>query len=901
MNVYDENRPDPDELLASLKEQEDKNKLGKLKIFFGMCAGVGKTYTMLQAAHLEKGKKVDVVIGYVETHGRPETEQLVEGLEIIPPYQIVYRGTQFREVDIDAVIARKPQVVLIDELAHTNAPGSRHAKRYQDVQELINNGIDVYATLNVQHIESRTDTVTQITGVTIRETVPDDVLEAADEVELVDLTADELLQRLADGKVYTPERSQEAVRNFFRKGNVTALREMSLRLVADRVDKQLREYMQTRRIPGPWKTGLRLMVAIGPSPYSAWLIRWAKSLSYTMDASLTALYVQKADTLSPEDQDQLNKNIALAKQLGAHYLSTTDEDLSRGILAIAQRENITHILVGKSQRKGLHQLLRRDLVSKLIHESGDIDIYVVGAKEMAKKQRHVTFASSEFSSSPKAYLTSAAAILLTVFLCFLCKGFVGYQVVSYILLFAVSLVALFFSTGPILLAAGLGALLWDFFFINPPLTFYIAKPEDLMMFGTFFSVAIINGVLTTRLRGQQRLARDREQRTNALYELSKVLASASGTQEVIDQAVLHIRKYFNIESAILLGEDDTGLQTTLLPMDTKMQLQTAEHSIAAWVYKHGRKAGKYTDTLPATDLTFYPLKGKRINTGVLLVKPHKPFHGEMELFWDTFRVQLTNALEREQLNEVARRASVLNESEKLYKTLFNSISHELRIPVSTLMGASETLLQHNDDAELRQQLAQEIFSASDRLNRLIENLLNMSRLESDRITPSIDWNDVHDLTNKVLADLHDELQSFNVEVVIPSDMPLVKFDFGLMEQVLHNLVYNATQHAEPKTTVRVKIYYDHHHMVLQVMDRGTGFPIESIPYLCNKFYRANNRTAGGIGLGLSIVKGFVDAHHGTIKFENRSHGGALVTIRIPTGKYTIDNNEDNDNEARGIH
>lgn len=887
MNVYDENRPDPDALLESLKEQEDRSKLGRLKIFFGMCAGVGKTYTMLQAAHLEKQKKADVVIGYVETHGRAETEKLVKGLEIIPSYNINYRDTKFHEVDIDAIIARKPQIVLIDELAHTNAPGSRHAKRYQDVQELIHNGIDVYTTLNVQHIESRTDTVMQITGIAIRETVPDSVLESADEIELVDITADELLQRLSEGKVYAPERSQEAVRNFFRKGNITALREMSLRLVADRVDKQLRQYMQTRRIPGPWKSGLRLMVAIGPSPYSAGLIRWAKSLSYTMDASLTALYVQKATPLSPQDQEQLNKNIALAKQLGVHYLSATDEDLSRGILTVAQRENITHILVGKSHNRGLRELFHRDLVSRLIRDSGDIDVYVVGAREMEKKQKRFPLASSEFHSSAKAYLASAAIMLLVVLLCYLVKGFVGYQVVSYILLFAVSLVALFFSTGPILLAATLGAVLWDFFFIDPPLTFYIAKPEDLLMFGTFFSVAIINGILTSRLRSHQRLAREREQRTNALYELSKVLSAASGRQEVIQQAVIHIRKYFGVESAIVLAANEANLQSEPEPADSGIRLQPSEQSVAQWVYKHSQKAGKYTDTLPATDMTFYPLKGKRLNTGVLLIKPTQRFAGEIEMFWDTFRVQLTNALERELLNEMARQASVLNESEKLYKTLFNSISHELRIPVSTLMGASETMMQKNTDPELWQQLAQEIFSASERLNRLIENLLNMSRLESDRITPSVNWHDVNDLVNKVMNDLKDELAPFNVETVVPPDMPLVKFDFGLMEQVLHNLVYNAVQHSQPQTTIRIKIYYDHDHLVLQVMDRGTGFPPESIPYICNKFYRAGNRAAGGIGLGLSIVKGFVEAHHGTVKFENRSHGGALATIKIPTGKYAM--------------
>jgi two-component system sensor histidine kinase KdpD len=888
MDVYDDFRPDPDELLASLKDQETKSKLGKLKIFFGMCAGVGKTYAMLQAAHLEQSKHVDVVIGYIETHGRPETDKLVEGLERLPLYRIQYRGTEFQEVDIDAIIARNPNVVLIDELAHTNAPGSRHAKRYQDVQELISNGIDVYTTLNIQHIESRTDTVAQITGVTIRETVPDDVLEAADEVELIDLTAEELLQRLAEGKVYTPERSQEAVRNFFRKGNVTALREMSLRLVADRVDKQLREYMQHRRISGPWKSGLRLLVAIGPSPYSAELIRWAKNLAYTMDASLTAVYVQKAEALKRDDQEQLNKNIALAKQLGAEYLSTTDEDLSRGILRIAQRENTTHVLVGKTRHRSMNALFRRDLVSKLIRDSGDIDIYVVGGQGASKK-KSVAFDASNFRSPSKTYLYSAAIMLFTVFVCYLVKGFLGYQVISYILLFAVSLVALFFSTGPILLAAGLGALLWDFFFINPPLTVYIAKAEDLMMFATFFSVAIINGILTSRLRGQQRLAREREQRTNALYVLSKVLSTASGTQEVIDEAVLQIKKDFGVESAILLRVDDVHLGTALKPHRSGIELHKSEHSVAEWVFKHQKKAGKFTDTLPATDLSFYPLKGMRMNTGVLVVKLQKPFRGELEMFWDTFRVQLINALERELLNEMARRASVLNESEKLYKTLFNSISHELRIPVSAIMGASETLLHHQGDSILQQQLSQEIFSASERLNRLIENLLNLSRLEADRITPSVDWNDVNDLVHKVVSDLKDELTPYVTDVVIAPSMPLVKFDFGLMEQVLHNLVHNAAHYAKPGTTIRIKVYYDHQQMVVQVMDRGEGFPTESIPYLCNKFYRANSRVSGGIGLGLSIVKGFVEAHRGTVSFENRSNGGALVTVRIPTEAYTMEN------------
>lgn len=883
MNDYDNIRPDPDELLASIKLEEDQSRKGKLKIFFGMCAGVGKTFSMLESAHIDKSNGKDIVIGYVETHNRPDTNELLKGFEIIPRKVIEYKGTKLEDADTEAIITRKPDIILIDELAHTNVTGSRHLKRYQDVLDILDMGIDVYTTLNVQHLESRTDTVSQITGIVVRETVPDEIFEKADEVELVDITPEELLQRFDNGKVYTPDQSKEAIRNFFKKGNITALREMSLRIVADRVDTQLREYMHKNRIRGPWKSGLHLMAVIGPSPHSAKLLRWAKSLSYSMGATLLSLYVESTNKLSPSQQDQLNKNINLARHLGVEFITTSGNDIVRSILDIGQKENITHIIVGKPRHWNLVSYFRLgNFVNRLIKYSGNIDVYVVGSDQGEGNQYMKYFRLPSFTSGFSHYFLAALFTILTAVIFYPLKETIGYQVVAFGLLFTVSILALFVGIGPILVSATLSALLWDFFFLPPPFTLHVDRIEDVLMLIMYFIIALIGGVMTSRVRKQERLTKERELRTNALYQLTRELSITSGIDEVIRTSIKYIKKYSRLDSSIILQGGNNVLDKLVRP-ENSLDLSDPELSIAEWSFQHSREAGRFTDTLPSTEYTFYPLIGSKLRLGVVVIKQKKTLSGDEETFWDAYRTQISNALEREFLNDIARRASILDESDKLYKSLFNSISHELRIPVATIMGASDTLLSGEFDKDTNMHLCIEINKASERLNRLIDNLLNMSRLESGRITPKPDWHDVHDLANKVIEVLKNELKRFNLEVSIPDDMPLVKIDFGLMENVLHNLVLNATQYTKPGTTIRIKMYYDHKSFVMQVMDRGPGFPPDELQNVFNKFYRLEGSISGGTGLGLSIVKGFVQAHNGNVTIENRKNGGSIITVRIPTG------------------
>jgi two-component system, OmpR family, sensor histidine kinase KdpD len=885
---YGDNRPNPDELLASLKSEEEKSKRGKLKIFFGMCAGVGKTYTMLQTAQAEKLKGVDIIIGFVETHNRKETADLVEGFELIPSKYFQYKSTTVYEMDLDAIIARKPQLVLVDELAHTNAPGSRHAKRYQDVQEILDNGINVYTTVNVQHLESRSDTVAQITGIVVRETIPDEIFENADEIEVIDLTPDELLQRLSEGKVYTPERSKEAIENFFRKGNITALREMALRIVADRVDRQLHEYMQLKRIKGPWKSGLHLLVAVSYTQQSARLLRWAKNLSYTMGSDLQAVYVEASHKLNPKESEQLNKNITLAGQLGIKFRVITSTDKVKAIVDFAQKENITHIIIGKPRVRNLLTLLRLgNFVNRLIRYSGNIDVYILGSDIQSTDKFKEKVSLPSFSSNISQYFSASLIVFLVAAICFSIKDFIGYQVVSFALLFVVSTLAFFFGTGPILLASTLSALIWDFFFIPPPYTLHVDKTEDMLMLIMFFIIALLSGVLTSRVKRQEKKIRIREERTNALYQLTRELSIATGIEEVINIANNDIKKYFNLKSRILLKNDENQLDSNSQD-DSSIILSKNDMSVAEWTFQHSTKAGKHTDTLPSSDYTFYPLKGNQMSLGVIAIQLANVFTQGEEQFWEAFISQISGKFEREYLRNMAKQAYILNESDKLYKTLFNSISHELRIPVATIMGASDSLLTSQHPEEIRKELSHEIFKASKRLNRLIENLLNMSRLESGRISPRLDWCDIHDLINRVIESLHDELKPFHLLVVIPDDMPFVKIDFGLLEQVLYNLIYNATQYAAASINLRVKAFYDNGILTLQVMDRGPGFPRKEISLIFNKFYRVEGSQAGGTGLGLSIVKGFVEALKGTVTVENRQNGGAKFTIKIPSEIPQID-------------
>jgi two-component system sensor histidine kinase KdpD len=601
-----------------------------------------------------------------------------------------------------------------------------------------------------------------------------------------------------------------------------------------------------------------------------------------MGADLQAIYVETATKLDIKQSEQLNKNITLARQLGIKFRIVTNNDMVKAIVDFAQKENITHIIIGKPRVRNIYTLLRLgNFVNKLIRYSGNIDVYILGSDIQARDRFRNKVSLPSFTSNIGQYFIASLIIILTAVICFVIKGFIGYQVVSFVLLFVVSILAFFFGTGPILISATLSALIWDFFFIPPPYTLHVDKPVDMLMLIMFFIIALLSGVLTSRIKRQEMKIRIREERTDALYQLTKVLSTATGVEEVITIAKNDIKKYFNLSCRIILKNDDNELDYTN-PKNSDFNLSRNDMSVAAWTFQHSSKAGKFTDTLPSSSYTFYPLKGNQMNLGVIAIRKDVVFTQGEEQFWEAFISQISGKFEREYLRNMAKQAFVLTESDKLYKTLFNSISHELRIPVATIMGASDSLLTTQHPEAIINELSAEILKASKRLNRLIENLLNMSRLESGRITPKLDWCDIHDLINKVAESLQDELKPFHLHVVIPEDMTLVKIDFGLMEQVLYNLLYNATQYAPTSVNLRVKAFYDNGILTLQVMDRGPGFPPKEISLIFNKFYRVEGSKAGGTGLGLSIAKGFTEAHKGTITVENRQNGGAKFTIKIPT-------------------
>ena len=651
MNTPDGQRPDPDAILHSLRLEEERDGRGKLKVFLGMCAGVGKTYDMLKAAHQAKAKGIAVLVGVVETHGRRETMELLDGLEVLPRRSLEYRGIVVQEMDVDEILRRQPTLVLVDELAHTNAPGSRHAKRHQDVIELLDAGINVYTTLNVQHLESRADTVAQITGTVIRETVPDSVLDTADAVEIVDLPPDELLKRLADGKVYTEERSQEAAKNFFRAGNLTALREMALRLVAERVDHQLRDMMASRHIPGPWKSGQRLLVGITQSPNTVTLIRWARRTAYTMDASWVVVHVQRSRPLSGQALDNLAANIKLARELGAEIVTTADEDVVEGILRVAREQKATQILIGKTG----HALpLVRSFSDRLIEKSGDLDLYIVGSEYTPPASRR-RFRIPDIRSGLQQYLVAAAIIVAVSVASYPLRSIVGYQTVSLILLMTVILLPLRLGAGPVLLGAALSAVLWNYFFIPPEFTFAIGLLQDALMFGLYFGVAAVTGVLTARIRAREKAVQSREHQASALYGLTKDLSLARSQDDVVRSAVSNIRKTFGAEAVVLLSQADGDIFSEAHPEST-FATDDKERGVAAWVYWNERRAGRGTDTLPSVQATYFPLSGPRYPLGVIGM--HLPPGGRLTIdqdaLFDTFLRQISSALEREQLHDLTR-------------------------------------------------------------------------------------------------------------------------------------------------------------------------------------------------------------------------------------------------------
>lgn len=883
------NRPDPDALLSLIQKEEARRQRAKLKIFFGMVAGVGKTFAMLEAGQRLRTEGVDVVVGYVETHGRTETQALLAGMEVMPRRKIEYRGTQLEDMDLDGLLARRPQVVLVDELAHTNAPGLRHRKRYQDVIELLEAGIDVYTTVNVQHFESRADAVAQITGVIVHEKVPDSLLDLADEIELIDLPPDELRKRLAEGKVYTAERADLAAKNFFRTGNLTALREMALRLTAEHVDHKLQDYMQVKHIVGPWKSGERLMVAVGPSPFSQQAVRWTRRMAYNLEAPWLAVHVVTAHALSPQQHEQLTRNVELVRSLGGEVVTTSGTDVAEALLHVARQRNVTQIVAGKPHIAKWWGLLQGStLVDRLIRTSEDIDIYVVAGRDQAESRSPLTVLPALTRQSAWAYYGWALAVVafVTFGLAMVHMAFpwFGYQAIGLIELFAVLLIAVYLGRGPALIAAFASAFSWNYLFINPRLTFAISEISDIILFLLYFAIALMAGNLAARLKQQERLASHNNERTTALYALAHDTATAVNMDDVLVTGIDQIGRVFDAKVAILLSKGD-GLERQAHGAST-FAVDEKDFAVAAWVFENGKRAGRHTATLSQTSAQYLPLQTPGRIVGVIGIRTQKavPLTFEQEQLLETFVNQIALVIERELLDEAAEQSLMLRESERLYTALLNSISHELRTPIATIAGSASLLGTHpNGDQRVRTELVRSIQIAADRLNRLVANLLDMSRLDAGRVKLKLDWCDVGEVIGVAAQRVEDCLLHRPLNIDVPPDLPLVQMDFVLMEQVLVNLLDNACNYSSADAPITISAQIKRGKLLLAVTDNGKGIPADDLGRIFDKFYRVPGTATGGTGLGLSICRGLVEAHGGTLNAENVVDGGARFLISLPAG------------------
>jgi two-component system sensor histidine kinase KdpD len=872
-------RPDPDELLGVVRDGERRARKGRLKIFFGMCPGVGKTFAMLRAAHQERAAGVYVLAGLVETHGRRETEELLVDLPVQPRRLVQHHGTTLTELDVEGILAAKPKLALVDELAHTNATGSRHAKRWQDVIELLDAGIDVFTTLNIQHVESRADSVRQITGAPVHETVPDSIIDLADELELVDLTPERLLERLRTGKVYLGERAEAALNNFFQESKLSALREIALRYTAERVDRELRDLRagQVRRVV--WRSGERLLVAVGPSPFSTQLVRWTRRLAAAQGAPWIALHVETSHGLAPDEQLRLDKNLALARELGAEIVVTHDDDVPAALVRIALRQNATQIVIGKPRSNRWLDVWRGGtMVDRLVRLGGNIDIYVVPAEPSAPARRPLIL-DPVLRSPPREYgLVAGTLVALTVLGKLLPSD--TYQAWGLVYLLAVLVLSLRVGRWPLLLAGVASALAWNFLFMPPHFTFVIGHAEDTILFFTYFVVAVVAGQLTARIRAQGAHERTREERATALFHLTRRLAEADTLDAAVFAALRQIDSTFGVRSTLLIAVEAESPPSPHFA--ASFQLDARERGVAEWAFLHGRPAGRFTATLPSVVGWYTPLLREGRAVGVLGIAADRDRHlslSERDLL-DAFARQLALVVERDRLQAASAREKLLAESEKLHRTLLDSVSHELRTPLAVISGSVETL--HEAGPEMRATLVGEIRTAARRLNRLVGNLLDQTRLETGALEPRMDWCDPGDIVNAALDDVRDSLEGHPVELSLPDDLPPIQTDFALTEQALANLLLNASVHTPAATPISVAVGLERggDRMFFTVSDRGPGLPpaLKERPF--EKFARGNAARAGGLGLGLSIVRGFITAQGGEVVARENPSGGAVFTIYL---------------------
>ena len=878
-------RRDPDALLARAKAEEARRSQGRLKLFFGAAAGVGKTYAMLEAARELHADGVDVVVGIVETHGRAETAALVDGLPLVPPRLVPYRGATLKEFDLDGALARRPVVILVDELAHTNAEGSRHRKRWQDVLELLEAGTSVYTTLNVQHIESLNDVVARITGVVVRETVPDSVLERADEIELVDLAPDDLLERLQEGKVYVPAQAQEALHNFFRKGNLIALRELALRHTAERVDAQMQDYMRDHAIGKTWPVTERILVCVGPSPFSPRLVRAGHRLAHRLGAELIVAYVETPAhaRLSPADRDRVTQTLRLAESLGAETVTLSGPTMSDEILAYARERNVSKIVIGKPARSLWRRIVLGSIVDALVRGSGEIDIHVVSGEGAPAPVRPLRV--QPHAPSWASYGLAVAVVAACTGIAWLMFRHVSLSNLIMVYLLGVVGVATRASRGPTVLASVLSVLIFDFCFVPPYLSFAVSDSEHLITFFVMLVVALVTSGLTVRIRAQVEAARQRERRIAALYGMSRKLASVQGVDDLLEIALRHMGEVFSGQLALLLPDGGGRLAPRRVAPEG-MTLGATELGVAQWTFEHREVAGLGTATLPGARALCVPLVGPRGAVGVLAIVPvdARAFESPEALHQlETFANQTALALERAQLADEARRAEVLAETERMRNSLLSSVSHDLRTPLATIIGASSGLLDGADrlDPAMRRDLVRSIHGEASHLDRLVNSLLDMTRLESGAVTIRKEPQPLDGVLGAALQRLEALLRDRPVRVDLPADLPLVPIDAVLVEQVFLNLLDNAARYSPAGSPMDVSAEVAGLAVVVEVSDRGAGFAPGDEQRAFEKFYRGHSAQVRGVGLGLAICRAIVELHGGNITAENRPGGGATIRFTLP--------------------
>ncbi len=880
-------RPNPDELLELLTRQEESLRRGKLKIFFGSSAGVGKTYTMLEEAQRRAIDGVRVLVGYAEPHIRPETEALLLGLDILPYKIVEYRGAVLKELDLDAALSKAPELILVDELAHTNAPGMRHAKRWQDIAELLAAGIDVYTTLNVQHLESVNDIVERATGVKVRETLPDSVFQNADEVQLVDLPPEKLIERLQEGKIYTPDRTAAALQHFFSIGNLLALRELALRRTADRINQDIDTLRLGTAAARTAAVSERILVCVGPSPFSANLVRTAARMAAAWKAPWIAVYVETAKSpgLSEADRQRVARTLELAEQLGGQAVTLSGLHPDQEIIAYARSRHVARIIVGKPADRGWRRLLRRSFVDLLITRSGDIHMELIREDAESPPPAPV----SRKTTWDRRGIAWALAVVafntaLGIFL-YHRLGLSDINVIMFYLLGVIWISARYSRFAGILTAV-LSVAAFDFTVVKPYYSFAVSDTQYLLTFAAMLVTGVYITTLTASLRDQQRLSRSREQRTEALLRLSRDLISCPDHTALLRVSVGHIAEFFNSPAAVILP-DAAGIPV-LTHSSAQVTLDDKELSVADWVIRHGEKAGATTATLPSSKAIYLPLKGVKSTLGALCVIPSdldRLSHPDEWRTLEAFTAQIAVALERMVLSEQSHRAWERTELEMLRNTLLSAVSHDLRTPLAAITGSATSILQAGSSmsAPMREELLTTISHESQRMEGLIGKLLEMTRLESGNPSIQSQSVDVGEVIISAVGRWRNTDPDRKFQISIPDSLPLVQGDPVLLEQVLSNLLENAMDHAPTSKPIEIVAIARPDSVLIRVMDRGTGLPVHDTQRIFEKFFRGTSAPRRpGLGLGLAICRAIIQLHHGTITARNRDGGGAEFQVTIPS-------------------